>query len=110
MNNILSFPRKMVRFESSWLIFVKVLMLNDIDTNEFCQIICKSRFKISPSIFHWWESHQVDVLALASTLGLPKTTIDEAFIDRLILSRHCAPSVKVRHCPLCIVRSWSKLR
>jgi hypothetical protein len=81
-------------------------MLNDIDTNEFCQIICKSRFKISPSIFHWWESHQVDVLALASTLGLPKTIIDEAFIDRLILSRHCAPSVKVRHCPLCIEHNY----
>ncbi|MGL6244155.1 hypothetical protein [Pseudomonas sp.] len=106
MNNILSFPKKMVRFESSWLIFVKALMLNDINTNEFCTIICKPRFKVSPSIFHWWESHQVDVLALTKILGLPKTTIDEGFIDRLILSKYCARSVKVRHCPMCIEHNY----
>jgi hypothetical protein len=96
----------MACYESSWLIFVKAILINDINTNEFCKIICKPDVKVSPSIFHWWESHQVEIPVLARTLGLPFSTIDQGFIDRLILSEHRARNINVRHCPSCIEHNY----
>jgi hypothetical protein len=96
----------MVCYESSWLIFVKAILINDISTKEFFKIICKPDVKISPSVFHWWESHQVEIPALARTLGLPSSTIDQGFIDRLIVSEHSVRNISVRHCPTCIEHNY----
>ncbi|WP_447802899.1 hypothetical protein [Pseudomonas serbica] len=106
MNNILSFPKKIARFESSWLLFVKALLINEINTNDFFSIINKLPIKITPSCFHWWESHQVDLPVLARVLGLPQLTIHQAFIDCLISSKYCAGDVRIRHCPLCIDHNY----
>lgn len=103
MGGILSYHQKMAGFESSWLILLKALVINEISAGEFISLVVKKQSPpITASRFRWDESHQFNPTALRSTLRLSSQVFDNAFLDRLLTSSYTAPIALVRHCPECI--------
>lgn len=103
MSVILTFHRKMAAYESSWLIFVKALMINDITLKEFTTLIQKKQIH-QPSLanLRWLDSGQFDLLALSNTLRLPRRTVQNAFLDQLVYGPLSNSPSAVRHCRECI--------
>lgn len=103
MSAILTFHRKIAVYESSWLIFVKALRINDISTRDFISLVAKKQKPQSTlANFDWLHSHEFDVMALSNTLKLPLQTVENAFLDRLGDSPALRSPSAIRHCSECI--------
>lgn len=107
MSVILTFHRKMAPYESSWLIFIKSLRINDISLKDFVSMLVnKQKPQITVANFRWLESYDFDVVALSSTLRLPLQIVDNAFLDRLVNSPFLRSPSAVRHCSECIKKFY----
>lgn len=102
MASILTYHRKMADFESSWLMLLKALTINDISLRTFYSIITKKELNITSSKLRWNESHQFNSTALSHTLRLSSQFVDNAFLNRLMSSDYAASTALVRHCRTCI--------
>ena len=106
MGSILTYHRKMAYFESSWLIFLKALIINDISLRDFISLVERDNIQVRRANSRWCESHQFNLTALRFALGLSSQAVDNAFLDRLLRSKYSAPKEVVRHCKECIKKLY----
>ncbi len=102
MTGILTYHKKMACYESSWLIFLKALIINDISIKDLISLVVKRHVPIVESQIKWSESFQFNLFALRSTLGLSPQAVDDAFVDRLLISTFSGGTGIVRHCSVCV--------
>lgn len=102
MTEILTYHRKMAPFESSWLILLKALTINDISLGLFVSIATKKDIKVSAYTLRWYESFQFSSPALCQSLRLPSQVFENAFLDRLMASTYKVSTTVIRHCQKCI--------
>ena len=106
MGSILTYHRKMAEYESSWLIFLKALTINDISLKDFCSLVDKKDVQVRAANFQWAESHQFNLTALCLALGLSSQGLNNSFLDRLLMSSYSARTEVVRHCKECIKKLY----
>lgn len=61
MPAVLTFHKKMAPYESSWLVMLKALLVNDISLNDLMNLVLKTDAPRNGSKIYWLESHQFNV-------------------------------------------------
>lgn len=102
MFTVLTFPRQVAPYESSWLIMVKVVLINDITLRDLLSLVLKPESRRRGVTPNWQESHQFDIAIISKALSLPIETVRQSYIDIYLKARHPLPQAEIRHCSQCI--------
>lgn len=102
MPAVLTFHKKMAPYESSWLVMLKALLVNDISLNDLMNLVLKTDAPRNGSKIYWLESHQFNVSKISHTLSIPLPAVENSFIDILMGSNRPIGPATVRHCRVCI--------
>lgn len=106
MTSILTYHRKTAPYESSWLIVLKILLINDISIALLMELVLRRDVPAVESKFYWWESLQFNIPVLAYALGLSIETICNAFLDRLMDCPVSLGPKPIKHCGTCIEKFY----
>lgn len=106
MNKVLSFVRKVVPFESIWLIFVKVIILNRIPCISLLKLVARDDYSGRAFLLPWWSSGCVATDKLESLLQLSAGQLDSAHIENTVPAASAYLNLRIRHCKKCIERNY----
>lgn len=106
MSKVLSFVRKMVPFESIWLVFIKVMILNKFSCVSLLKLIARDDYSSRAFLPAWWSSDFVSTGKLESLLQLSAGQLDSAYIENTVPAAFTYLNLRVRHCKKCIERNY----
>lgn len=106
MSKFLSFVRKVVPFESIWLVINKILIVNKLTRASLVKLIVKDEF--SGNVFDqpWWSSNVVSINKLETLLQLGKGQLQDSYIENTIPIASAYLNCQIRHCNSCIGRNY----
>ncbi len=106
MKKVLSFVRKLVPFESIWLILIKTLTLNKMPYIDFLKLIERDGYSSERSCRSWWSTDCVSLHKLESLLQLERGKLHNSFIENAVPLASSGLNLKIRHCPQCIACNY----
>ncbi|MEX0297210.1 hypothetical protein AAH995_28545 [Pseudomonas putida] len=104
MSYILTYPKKIAPYESSWMMYLKVLLNNDISMDDLQGLIAKPGYLRSR--FLWYSSAGIDLEVLAGALNARREYLYSAFIDLLAWWDSGLSTERVRHCGTCLSKRY----